>query len=381
MFEVPKPFECLAVDEESFAHAPDLVALGRFGCGRSLDCVQLWHKDAETNNWTLGRGIKGHTSTVSCMKFMDGNNRLITGSWDRTIKIWDDVNHETKQATCVATLSGHEFEVKCIARHGSKLASGAEDKTLALWDMATGKRVLLSASPDKTIRVWDPRAGSDSVGVHITGAPMRAIALSPDGNRIFYAPFDLLQRKSCWIDARAAAGPSLDRYHSRLFARQHQNVATAEHLAILPYRLSDGQDHLLANGQLMSIPLEATGISQASIQELGYYSGELPLRCTGSKGVCWTNSQVIVTGGDKKVYMADPTTKRVVSDPLADELCKQQARSKLRALAEAQREREKQASNHLTRTPPSAREVNQDVARIQRQIEQIRRSRRPGARG
>jgi WD40 repeat protein len=111
---------------------------------------------------------------------------------------------------------------------------------LALWDMATGKRVhsfaghthfvestppstlrppssatsplamlicmmsgvliaqegqlLLSASPDKTIRVWDPRAGSDPVGVHITGAPMRAIALSPDGNRIFYAPFDLLQR-------------------------------------------------------------------------------------------------------------------------------------------------------------------------------------------
>jgi hypothetical protein len=86
-------------------------------------------------------------------------------------------------------------------------------------------------------------------------------------------------------------------------------------------------------------------------------------------------------GGDKKVYVADPTTKRVVSDPLADELCKQQARSKLRALAEAQREREKQARNHLTRTPPSAREVNQDVARIQRQIEQIRRSRRPGARG
>ncbi len=92
---------------------------------------------------------------------MDGTNRLITGSWDRydynrdvvdalqaacvigsrlkrllgvcvvrvvrafvlyrTIKIWDHVNHETKQAKCVATLSGHEFEVKCIARHGSML--------------------------------------------------------------------------------------------------------------------------------------------------------------------------------------------------------------------------------------------------------------------
>jgi hypothetical protein len=46
----------------------------------------------------------------------------------------------------------------------------------------------------------------------------------------------------------------------------------------------------------MSIPLEATGISQANTQELGYYSDGLRARCTGSKGVCWTNSQVIVTG-------------------------------------------------------------------------------------
>jgi WD40 repeat protein len=55
-------------------------------------------------------------------------------------------------------------------------------------------QLLMSASPDKTIRVWDPRASADPVSVHITGIPLRAIALSPDGNRIFHAPFNLRQR-------------------------------------------------------------------------------------------------------------------------------------------------------------------------------------------
>jgi len=66
----------------------------------------------------------------------------------------------------------------------------------------------------------------------------------------------------------------------------------------------------------------------------------------------------------------------VVPDPLADERGKQEALAKLRALAETQRERRKQALSHIPLAPPSDREVNQDVA-LQRQIEQLRRSRRP----
>jgi hypothetical protein len=61
----------------------------------------------------------------------------------------------------------------------------------------------------------------------------------------------------------------------------------------------------------------------------------------------------------------------VVPDPLADERGKQEVLAKLRALAETQREMRKQALSHIPLAPSSDREVNQDVARVQRQIEQI----------
>jgi WD40 repeat protein len=37
----------------------------------------------EDKKWSLWRGIKGHKSTVSCIKFIDATDRLVTGSWDK----------------------------------------------------------------------------------------------------------------------------------------------------------------------------------------------------------------------------------------------------------------------------------------------------------
>jgi hypothetical protein len=48
-FETPKDFVCLAVDEESFERAPDVVALGQFGCLPSTDCVQLWREGTRSH--------------------------------------------------------------------------------------------------------------------------------------------------------------------------------------------------------------------------------------------------------------------------------------------------------------------------------------------
>ena len=44
--------------------------------------------------------VKGHTSRVNCLVYL-GNNTLVSGSFDKTIKIWDIATGE-----CIKTLEG-----------------------------------------------------------------------------------------------------------------------------------------------------------------------------------------------------------------------------------------------------------------------------------
>jgi len=58
---------------------------------------------------------------------------LASGSWDRTIRLWDVVSGKN-----TATLRGHANDVCSVAfsRDGKTLASGSQDGTIKLWDVA-----------------------------------------------------------------------------------------------------------------------------------------------------------------------------------------------------------------------------------------------------
>ena len=59
------------------------------------------------------------------------NNLLITGSGDKTLKIWD-----LKRRTYQCTLTGHVNRVSCILAHSSGyLLTGSEDYTVRIWDI------------------------------------------------------------------------------------------------------------------------------------------------------------------------------------------------------------------------------------------------------
>ena len=89
-------------------------------------------------NWKYGRCslqiLKGHDNGVMCLQFMD--NRLATGSYDSTIKIWDlDTGKE------IRTLRGHLEGLRCLQLDENILISGSLDKTIKIWDWRTGKCV------------------------------------------------------------------------------------------------------------------------------------------------------------------------------------------------------------------------------------------------
>ncbi|EDQ87109.1 uncharacterized protein MONBRDRAFT_33520 [Monosiga brevicollis MX1] len=124
--------------------------------------------------------FQAHDWQVSSVDFHPQLNILASGSWDRSIKIWDI--EESQILRTIDRNAGHTAPVTCVRWHpsGNLLASTSADNTTCLWDVNTGQRMrtlrehfgwvlscsfapdrtkLATASWDKTVRLWDPNTG------------------------------------------------------------------------------------------------------------------------------------------------------------------------------------------------------------------------------
>ncbi|RXK40736.1 hypothetical protein M231_01988 [Tremella mesenterica] len=137
------------------------------GCDRN---VRVW--DANTGQCL--HVLRGHSSTVRCLKVIDGKPLAITGSRDWTLRVWD-----IERGRCVHILQGHQQSVRCVEVAGNIAATGSYDFTCRLWNVETGQclRVLVghyhqiyaiafdgervvTGSLDSTVRVWDAATGT-----------------------------------------------------------------------------------------------------------------------------------------------------------------------------------------------------------------------------
>lgn len=125
--------------------------------------------------WKLSRVISGHLGWVRCIAVEPNNKWFATGAGDRMIKIWDLASGELK-----LSLTGHISTVRGLAissRHPYMFSCG-EDKMVKCWDLETNKvirqyhghlsgvyclalhptlDVLITAGRDAVARVWDMR--------------------------------------------------------------------------------------------------------------------------------------------------------------------------------------------------------------------------------
>ncbi|CDO75199.1 hypothetical protein BN946_scf184794.g6 [Trametes cinnabarina] len=135
--------------------------------------------DKELRVWDVKSGycvyvLRGHTSTIRCLKVLHGRPVAVSGSRDRTVRVWD-----VQRGRLLRVLEGHTQSVRSLDVCGNRIVSGSYDCTCRIWDVDTGACLhvlrghfhqiytvafdgvrVASGGLDTTVRVWDASTGA-----------------------------------------------------------------------------------------------------------------------------------------------------------------------------------------------------------------------------
>ena len=276
---------------------PPSIQVGGNGCGRTNRPNQEWKRMykarvALEKNWRAGPKdagkavyLSGHTDSVYCVQFDE--EKIITGSRDRTIRVWDINNFTCKRVIggpntkptagpkvlrtvdypdfhiATASVNGtaygetifhtpsqwHDASILCLQYDEQILVTGSSDSDLLVWDINTyepikrlqrhsggvldvaldGKHIV-SCSKDSRIIVWD-RSTFEAKG-ELTGhrGPVNAVQLR--GKYLVSASGDGIAR--LWdIEAMKLV---------KEFSAKERGLAAVEFSEDMKYVLAGGND-------------------------------------------------------------------------------------------------------------------------------------------
>jgi WD40 repeat protein len=161
-----------------------------------------WEYDHLYNRFSQEKTtFRGHWGRVSSVAYSPDGKWIVSGSSDKTLKVWDAA---TGQETL--TLHHHYLPVSSLAYSpdGKWIVSGSEDEMLMVSEAATGQQTLtlehrgtvnsvvyspdgtriVSGSSKSTLKVWDAKTGMEILTLTGHSDAVTSISYSPNGKWI-----------------------------------------------------------------------------------------------------------------------------------------------------------------------------------------------------
>jgi WD40 repeat protein/serine/threonine protein kinase len=200
-------------------------------------------KDNTVKVWDVATGqnlfiLRGHEKEILNVRFSADGRRLVSAGWDRRVKVWDlpadapeasaPEGRELSPIHTLDDLSAVSMSSAALSPDGQRLAVGGPDSDgmVRVYEVTTGQLLLelaghvrvasvafspdggrlVSAGMDKTVKLWDTATGHEILTLREHTDLVGRVLFSPDGLRLASASSD----GTVWVRDAAPFDPRAD---------------------------------------------------------------------------------------------------------------------------------------------------------------------------